>query len=73
MTLAMFRTVGEALWGPQYVSEMARQLGISRRTATRYHCGERPISPDVAERLRALLAERQTVLARLSRKLNEHD
>jgi hypothetical protein len=40
----MLKAAGETLWGPQYRSEMARQLGLHLRTMMRWDAGERQVS-----------------------------
>ncbi|RJO72832.1 MAG: hypothetical protein C4523_02355 [Myxococcales bacterium] len=43
MTPTELRRIGEALYGRQWVTAMARDLGISRRTLHRRASGARPI------------------------------
>jgi hypothetical protein len=66
MTRHTFQAICQSLWGPQYQSEAARQLGISRRSMVRYDQGERPVPDPVAERLNKLADERCKQLAKLS-------
>ena len=45
MTPADLTAVGEALYGPRWHAELARQLGITYRTLRRWMTGEHPV-PD---------------------------
>jgi hypothetical protein len=60
--IKLFKVSCEALWGPQYRSEAARQLRISLRTMMRYDRGDSPIPDDIAERLLKLLYDRSEKL-----------
>jgi len=66
---AMLKQAGEALWGPQYRSEMARQLDVHLRTVMRWDSGETRIPAFAWERLGKLLKVRKAcidkVLARI--------
>jgi len=64
MTKTGFKTACALLWGPQYISEAARQLGLGRRTATRYDVGDSPVPDVIADRLVKLLKERQREIER---------
>jgi len=59
MTRTTFKHACAALWGPQYQSEAARQLGIGRSSVVRYDLGDRTVPVQIVERLGELLAERQ--------------
>ena len=48
-----------ALWGPNYRSELARQLDVHLRTAMRWDRGESAIPQTAWDALSKLLAERQ--------------
>jgi len=65
MSQHLFSRAAESLWGPQYQSEAARQLGISRQSVLRYAAGRRAVPAQVIERLAALLVERESELAKL--------
>lgn len=65
MSQALFTRAAEALWGAQYQSEAARQLGISRSSVLRYADGRRPVPAKVIERLAALLVDRETEIGKL--------
>jgi hypothetical protein len=65
----MLKLAGEALWGPQYRSEMSRQLDVHLRTVVRYDQGERAVPPVVLDRLYGLLIKRQADIGKLVAKL----
>ena len=60
MSQQLFSRGCQALWGEQYQSEAARQLGISRSSVLRYADGRRAVPAQVIERLAALLVERES-------------
>jgi hypothetical protein len=59
MNRSTLKAAGEALWGPQYRSEMARQLDVHLRTVMRWDSGETSIPPSAWARLGKLLRERK--------------
>jgi hypothetical protein len=61
----MLKAVGATLYGPQYQSELARQLSVHLRTFTRWQRGERTIPDDLDDQLIDLLLERQRLIHRL--------
>ena len=65
MSQQLFVRSSEALWGAQFRSEAARQLGIARSSVERYADGRRAVPARVIERLAALLVERESELAKL--------
>jgi len=65
MSQQLFARGCQALWGEQYQSEAARQLGISRSSVLRYADGRRPVPAQVIVRLAARLVERESELAKL--------
>jgi hypothetical protein len=65
MSQELFTAAAEALWGPQYQSEAARQLDLGLRSVTRYAAGERAVPSTVFARLAKLLAQRQAQIAKL--------
>lgn len=69
MNRSTLKQAGEALWGPQYRSEMARQLDVSLRTVMRWDAGDTPVPPVAVERLYGLLIKRQAEMAKLVAKL----
>ena len=69
MTRKLFKQCCEALWGPQYRSEGARQLGISLRTMMRYDNGDTAVAPVIDERIRKLLRQRTKHIEQLHAQL----
>ena len=69
MNRATLKAAGEALWGPQYKSEMARQLDVALRTVMRWDAGETTIPASALERLAQLLKERRSRIDALLRKI----
>jgi hypothetical protein len=65
------KQAGEALWGPRYKSEMARQLDVHLRTVMRYDAGERMAPPQVLDQLYGLLIKRQADIRKLVGKLSD--
>jgi hypothetical protein len=58
-TRSMLKQAGELLFGPQYRSELARQLGVHLRTVMRWDAGETTIPASALARLAQLLKERR--------------
>lgn len=69
MTADLLREVGEALYGPLWQSELARQRDIGLRRVQRMAAGESPVPVGVWAELRGDLQERQREIAALIRKL----
>ena len=69
MSANTFTLACGALWGSQYQSEAARQLGISLSSVLRYANGEREVPRVVFERLSREIDGRLEDLGRLSRKV----
>ena len=69
MTPDLLDEVGRALYGPQWQSEMARELGVAIRTVQRWAVGNYPPPPGVAFDLGDLLRKRRGDLAILAKKL----
>jgi transcriptional regulator with XRE-family HTH domain len=69
MSQKLLQAAGTALWGPQYRSEMARQLGRNLRTVMRWDSGERPVPKDALARLADLLKIRAVEIIEVRRKL----
>lgn len=69
MTPDLLRAAGEALYGPRWLSDLSRDLGVTYRTIRRWDAGEFEIPATVAAELRALLKARATAMAAVRRKL----
>jgi hypothetical protein len=61
--------VGEALYGAQWRTALAQQLGINERTVRRWSAGTSPIPDGVAVDVRKLVRDRISKLASLAEKL----
>jgi hypothetical protein len=70
--IKLFKAICEAMWGPQYRSEAARQLGVHLRTMMRYDSGDSPIPDEIVGRLFKLLDSRTAKLDDLLEKLEDH-
>lgn len=66
---ALLREAGEALYGPRWQSDLARDLKVSDRTVRRWDAGSNEIPAGVWTELRALLKTRGLALALVRRKL----
>ena len=51
MSQKLFRAAAQALYGPVYPSQVARDLGISRSSCVRYDLGERTVPAALMDRL----------------------
>lgn len=51
------RKIGEAIWGSEWISPLARELGISIRTANRYAAGDSKLPDDIFDRLAPRVAQ----------------
>lgn len=69
MNRTLLKAVGQALYGPQYNSEMARQLRVHLRTFMRWQRGERAIPDYLSDKLIELLRKRQQVISRVGLQL----
>ena len=69
--LELFCTCGEALFGPQWQSELARQLDVNLATMRRWATGKFAIPPGIWADLANMLAERQVEIAELEPLLKE--
>lgn len=65
----LLREAGEALYGPRWQSDLARDLRVSDRTVRRWDAGQNEIPAGVWADLRALLKARGLALASVRRKL----
>ena len=66
---ALLRAAGEALYGPRWQSDLARDLKVSDRTVRRWDAGQNDVPAGVWDELRALLKARGLALASVRRKL----
>ena len=71
MNPTILRAVGEALYGPRWQADLARDLGVADRTMRRWLAGAYPIPPPIAAELRALLNARQEALKKAERGIPE--
>ena len=62
-------TIGEALYGSQWQSELARALGVNDRTVRRWAAGKNAMPEGISEELSELCAERGKSLVELAAKL----
>ncbi len=69
MNRTTLKAAGEALWGPQYRSEMARQLDVHLRTVMRWDRGETSIPEIAGARLSQLLVKRKAEIDKVLAKL----
>jgi hypothetical protein len=56
MTPALFQQIGEALYGEEWRTPLARDLGVSYLNVRRWAAGDKVIPPGVVRELRELLA-----------------
>lgn len=59
ITVDQLTAIGTALYGSQWQSALARDLGIADRTMRRWVSGESPIPTGIIAELTRLLRERQ--------------
>lgn len=62
MTPTIFRRAGEALYGDNWQTALARDLDISRPSVTRYAAGQRPIPDKVRAGVARLLRDRRIAI-----------
>lgn len=67
MTPATFRETGEALFGPTWQTELARQLDVAVRTVQRWASGERGIPLTLCWELSELCQTRARALLKISK------
>lgn len=60
---------GEALYGPRWQSELARDLGVADRTVRRWIAGVTPVPSGVYVDLLRMVVERHAVLEALAERL----
>lgn len=69
MSQNIFQSACEAMWGPYYQAEAARQLGIGRSSVVRYDSGDRAVPKVVLGTLAGLLEKRQPKIEALRPKV----
>lgn len=69
MTENLLKRTGEALYGPRWQSEIARDLGISDRHVRRLAAGEDNLKPGMALDLWRITLERAAALEELAEEL----
>lgn len=69
MTADLLREAGEALYGPRWQSDLARDLGKSDRTVRRWDAETHEVPAGEWPKIRALLKARGAALAAVRRKL----
>jgi DNA-binding XRE family transcriptional regulator len=72
-TPELLAAVGHALYGSRWVTDMSDELGINRRTITRWLRGDYEPQPGVWGELCCVLRERQAALPRLIATLEDRD
>ena len=65
MTPATLSTIGSALYGARWQSDLARDLGVADRTVRRWVAGTAAIPPALHSDLIALLDARSATISRL--------
>jgi DNA-binding transcriptional regulator YdaS (Cro superfamily) len=71
MSSRLLIDAGEALYGPRWQCELARQLGVSDRTMRRWAAGTHQVPAGVYLDLLRLTQERAAVLDALAPRLRE--
>lgn len=69
--LALLTKCGEALYGPRFQSELARDLGVADRTMRRWIAGDTAIPAGVYADLRRLIKERRLLLSQVDKAISE--
>lgn len=67
--LALLRAVGEALWGPRWQTEMAREIGVAKRTVQRWDAGANDVPDAAFIALAKVAAARVDALGAIMRRL----
>lgn len=67
--LIRLETIGQALYGPQWQSAIARDLAVSDRTIRRWVAGTSNIPPGILGELKAVCLKRSAELAALAAKI----
>lgn len=63
------RMIGQALYGQQWKSDLARDLGVADRTVRRWLAGESEMPAGAQDELRQLCLKRSAELAALAAKI----
>ena len=69
MIPSLLREAGQALFGRQWQTYLANELGVWRKSIQRWDKGSAEMPADMVERLGHLCAERGKALAALARRL----
>ena len=69
MTPELLTEIGEALYGNQWQTDLARDLDVAVRTVQRWLSGERAIPAGLSDDLRPLLAARGKTIEALIHRL----
>lgn len=69
--LSLLVKSGEALYGPRFQSELARDLGVADRTMRRWIAGDTAIPAGVYADLRRLIKERRLLLSQVDKAISE--
>lgn len=69
--MTLLRDTGEALYGPRWQSDIARDLEMSDRHVRRLASGAAELTPGMAEELLIIAEERATQLADVIRQLKK--
>ena len=72
ITPDLLRTIGEALYGPRWQTDLARDLAVSDRTVRRWVAGTDALPAGVAADLARLCEERARILCKLRSHLTPH-
>lgn len=73
MTPGTLTAIGEALYGSQWQSELARALDVNDRTVRRWASGKNALPEKLSEELSVLCAERGQSLVEIAAKLRRSD
>jgi hypothetical protein len=68
----LIRTVGPALWGTRWQTDMAERLGVNDRTVRRWVSGREVPRPGVWTELIAIIRERRDALGELLAVVEQH-
>lgn len=72
MSPIVLRMVGETLYGRQWITPLAADLGVVPRTIARWSAGSSPINAAVVSRCIELLRARRDLIATVERAVTEH-